>query len=81
MNLGKKNKLVESHLKINWYVDLWGDGTIEVFTFSRHSAARFGAFHRIHPTTPLEEVTGLPKYVTAMVAEAIELREFEGLGK
>lgn len=76
-----KIHLIESHLKNNWYVDLWSDGTIEVFTHSKLAGARFGHFHKLPKDIELYRVENLPKYVRQMVGEAIELRYFYRLGE
>lgn len=69
-----KTFLLESHQKNCWFVDLWSDGSIELFSTYRRRYNRFhrliaGSGYQIHPGS-------LPKYVVAMVEEAEELWAF-----
>jgi hypothetical protein len=70
-----KITLVESHQKNLWFVDLWSDGTIEIFSIYKR---RVNVMHRLPPTMPLERSL-VPKYVYEMYVEAIDLSIYEGL--
>jgi hypothetical protein len=64
--------LVESHQKNLWFVDLWSDGSIEVFSIYKR---RTNVLHRLPKNMPLEKSL-VPKYVWRMYLDALDYAYF-----